>query len=132
MQFTSNMISNLRIDIKYVLVVLSLVFVSGDAQVRCIKSERETLLRFKDGLIDDHEILSSWQSDECCEWHSVDCSNTTGHVITLRLNNVGYADGQLQGEIRSSLVELLHLNSLDLSRNNFGCIPIPEFIGSMK
>ncbi|XP_047978579.1 receptor-like protein EIX1 [Salvia hispanica] len=135
------MISNLRIDIKYVLVVLSLVFVSGDAQVRCIKSERETLLRFKDGLIDDHEILSSWQSDECCEWHSVDCSNTTGHVITLRLNNVGYADGQLQeildlsfNQLNGSMSDLRGFPSLiklDL-RGNSVTSSIPLNIGQLS
>ncbi|KAL1555657.1 receptor-like protein EIX1 [Salvia divinorum] len=130
------MISKKRIAIKFVVVVvvvvLSCVFVSGDARVRCIESEREALLSFKNGLIDEHGVLSSWQSDECCEWHGLECSNTTGHVITLQLNNVGYFEGQLKGELRSSLVELRRLNSLDLSRNDFGGVPIPEFIGSMK
>ncbi|XP_047951568.1 receptor-like protein EIX2 isoform X2 [Salvia hispanica] len=82
------MISDKRTTIKIVVVVLLLcVFVSEDAEVRCIESEREALLSFKNGLIDEHGILSSWRSDECCEWHGVECSNTTGHVITLQLNS---------------------------------------------
>ncbi|XP_042009455.1 receptor-like protein EIX1 [Salvia splendens] len=131
----SNMISDKRTTIKFVVLLLLLllllfVFVSGDAEVRCIESEREALLSFKNGLIDEHGILSSWRSDECCKWHGVECSNTTGHVITLQLNS--HYSAKLRGKIGSSLLELDHLNHLDLSRNDFGDIPIPEFIGSMK
>ncbi|XP_047965281.1 receptor-like protein EIX2 [Salvia hispanica] len=122
-----SMIFEKRIAIKFVLVVLSCVFVSGDAEVRCIESEREALLSFKNGTIDEDGFLSSWRSNECCEWDGVECSNTTGHVIALKCDNFG-----LQGELRSSLVELHHLIHLDLSWNDFGGIPIPEFIGSMK
>ena len=128
------MILDKRIAIKFVLLVISFVFVSGDAQVRCIEREREALLRFKNGLIDEHGMLSSWQIDECCRWYGVVCSNTTGHVIALRLhrNDMFEHDQYLRGMIGSSLVELHHLNYLDLIGNDFGGIPIPEFIGSMK
>ncbi|XP_047949650.1 receptor-like protein EIX2 [Salvia hispanica] len=85
------------------------------------------LLTFKNGLIDEDGILSSWQSNECCRWNGVECNNTTRHVITLQLD-----DANLRGKIGSSLLELHHLNYLDLSRNDFGGILIPEFIGSMK
>ncbi|XP_047949619.1 receptor-like protein EIX2 [Salvia hispanica] len=104
------------------------------AKVRCIESEREALLTFKNGLIDKNGILSSWQSDECCKWHGVECNNTTGHVITLQIDGVVDMDyvGELQGEVRSSLLELHHLNYLDLTQINFGGVLIPEFIGSMK
>ncbi|KAL1560860.1 receptor-like protein EIX2 [Salvia divinorum] len=120
------MISDKRIAIKFLLVVLVCVFVSGDAKVRCIESEREALLSFKNGVFDYYGYLSSWRSNECCKWYGVGCSNTTGHVTTLRLNI------RLQGEVGSSLLELHHLNYLDLSWNDFGGNPIPDFIGSMK
>ncbi|XP_047949705.1 receptor-like protein EIX2 [Salvia hispanica] len=124
------MISYKRFAIKYVLVVLLFyVIVSGDAEVRCIESEREALLSFKNGLIDKRGILSSWESNECCKWHGVECSNTTGHIITLDL---GFFLDQLRGKIGSSLLELHHLNYIDFSWIDFGGIPIPEFIGSMK
>ncbi|KAL1555669.1 receptor-like protein EIX1 [Salvia divinorum] len=121
------MISKKRVAIKFFVVVLSCVFVSGNAEVRCIEREREALLSFKNGLIDAFDKLSSWRSNECCEWDGVECSNTTGHVITLQCHDCG-----LRGEVRSSLLELHHLIDLDLSRNYFGGIPIPQFIGSMK
>ncbi|KAL1555658.1 receptor-like protein EIX1 [Salvia divinorum] len=121
------MISDKRIAIKFFVVVLSCVFVTGDAEVRCIESEREALLSFKKGLINKYSILSSWRSDECCKWYGVECSNTTAHVIALDLRGAN-----LRGKIGSSLLELHHLTHLDLSRNDFGGIPIPKFIGSMK
>ncbi|XP_042011090.1 receptor-like protein EIX2 [Salvia splendens] len=120
------MISDKRIAIQFLLVVLVCVFVSGDAKVRCIESEREALLSFKNGVFDYYGYLSSLRSIECCKWYGVWCSNTTGHVIALQLNI------RLQGEVGSSLLELHHLYYLDLSWNYFGGNPIPDFIGSMK
>ncbi|XP_057792745.1 receptor-like protein EIX1 [Salvia miltiorrhiza] len=126
------MISDKGIAIKFLLFVLVCVFVSGDdTEVRCIEREREALLSFKNSLIGDDGILSSWRSDECCEWYGVECSNTTRHVIALQLNACDL-EGGLQGKVGSSLLELHHLNYLDLSCNYFGGNPIPEFIGSMK
>ncbi|KAL1555496.1 receptor-like protein EIX2 [Salvia divinorum] len=121
------MISDKRIALKFVLVLLFCVFVSGDSEVRCMEREREALLSFKNGLLYEHGRLSSWRGDECCKWYGVVCSNTTGHVISLHLNGVN-----LRGNIGSSLLELHRLTSLGLSWNDFGGIPIPEFIGSMK
>ncbi|KAL1555666.1 receptor-like protein EIX2 [Salvia divinorum] len=130
------MISKKRIAIKFVVVVvLCWLFVSGDARVRCIESEREALLSFKNSLIDTDGILSSWRNDKCCKWYGVECSNTTGHVIALQLDAYDREltrPRHLRGKISPSLLELHHLNHLDLSHNDFGGIPIPEFIGSMK
>ncbi|XP_047965165.1 receptor-like protein EIX1 [Salvia hispanica] len=125
------MISDKKIAIKFLLFVLVCLFVLGDAEVRCIEREREALLSFKNGLIDDYGCLSSWQSDKCCKWYGVWCSNTTGHVIALRLNSDDYG-GKLRGEVGSSLLKLHHLNYLDLGSNDFGGNPIPKFIGSTK
>ncbi|XP_047947660.1 receptor-like protein EIX2 [Salvia hispanica] len=124
------MISDQGIAIKFVLVILLYVFVSGDEEVRCIERERDALLSFKNGLIDaEFDDLSSWQNNECCAWNGVECSNATGHVIALKVNGVVVKDS---GKMAYSLLELHHLKYLDLSVNDFGCIPIPESIGSMK
>ncbi|XP_050144118.1 receptor-like protein EIX2 isoform X13 [Malus sylvestris] len=56
---------------------------------RCIESEGEALLSFKQGLIDDYNLLSSWGREEhkqdCCKWLGIHCSNRTNHVTQLDL-----------------------------------------------
>ncbi|TYG46982.1 hypothetical protein ES288_D11G300800v1 [Gossypium darwinii] len=90
-------------------------FCNGNANVLCIESEREALLKFKNDLIDPSNKLSSWVGGgDCCEWIGVVCHNLTGH---------------LGGKINPSLLELKHLSILDLSNNNFSTMQIPEFFG---
>ncbi|XP_016437356.2 receptor-like protein EIX2 [Nicotiana tabacum] len=111
------------------------------ARVLCIKKEREALLEFKRGLIDENNLLSSWENgednEECCSWRGVKCSNTTGHILVLNLrgsiesNPDGTKDLTLRGNISSSLVKLQYLKYLDLSFNDFGG-QIPRFIGYFK
>ena len=45
----------------------------GDANnIRCLEGERQALLEFKKGLVDDSGKLSSWRSEDehnnCCNW----------------------------------------------------------------
>uniref|UniRef100_M1C3X3 EIX receptor 1 n=1 Tax=Solanum tuberosum TaxID=4113 RepID=M1C3X3_SOLTU len=96
------------------------------ANILCITKEREALLEFKRGLIDEHNMLSSWKNEECCSWSGVKCSNRTGHILVLNLR--GNSDMSLTGNISSSLVKLQYLKYLDLSFNDFGG-QIPKFIG---
>ncbi|KAL8031339.1 hypothetical protein ABFX02_13G017800 [Erythranthe guttata] len=135
------MIHHKVLDSKLLLIVIILlvcmeychVFGLGDKVIiRCIESEREALLEFKKDLIDIRGRLRSWGTeDDCCKWERVDCSDTTSHVIALRLDSLSL---QMVGNnnISSALLDLPHLELLDLSWNNFGGIKIPEFIGSMK
>ncbi|GAB4825805.1 hypothetical protein Ancab_040338 [Ancistrocladus abbreviatus] len=111
---------------------------SSSSMIRCIESERQALLHFKQGLVDVHEILTSWGSPhhrDCCQWRGIECSNVTGHVIALDLRAPQYdEDGvyiRLRGNISASLLVLKHLNYLDLSGNDFRNHPIPNFIGSL-
>ncbi|PIN21788.1 Leucine-rich repeat protein [Handroanthus impetiginosus] len=75
---------------------------------------------------------------DCCKWKGVQCHNRTNHVILLDLHNpidddiddISYAP--LKGMISASLLELQHLKYLDLSYNDFGHAPIPDFIGSLS
>ncbi|XP_039173782.1 receptor-like protein EIX2 [Eucalyptus grandis] len=55
--------------------------------VSCFGTEREALLKFRQGLIDHSKRLSSWTSKDCCEWKGVECSKKTGHVFKLDLRN---------------------------------------------
>ncbi|GKV30354.1 hypothetical protein SLEP1_g39171 [Rubroshorea leprosula] len=102
---------------------------TGDYEIRCIESERQALLAFKQSLVDEYGKLSSWGSEEekkeCCKWEGVQCSNTTGHVTVLEVP-------WLKGNLSPSLFELYHLTYLDLSCTDFNLSPVPESIGSLN
>ncbi|GLT82361.1 hypothetical protein SLE2022_007450 [Rubroshorea leprosula] len=104
---------------------------SGAAGVRCIERERQALLMFKQSLVDEQDVLSTWGSEEgrkdCCSWTGVKCSNRTGHVIWLDLH-----DKSLNGTLSPSLFELQYLTYLNLSLNDIGSSYIPESISSLK
>ncbi|PQM37375.1 LRR receptor-like serine/threonine-protein kinase GSO2 [Prunus yedoensis var. nudiflora] len=104
--------------------------------VRCIERERQALLAFKRGLVDDSEVdefnqLSTWGSEaekqDCCRWKGVYCSNQTGHVIRLRL-------GMFQTDIAYSFQDfigsLTNLRNLRLSSCNL-VGPIPSSFGNL-
>ncbi|KAL0326248.1 UNVERIFIED_CONTAM: Receptor-like protein EIX2 [Sesamum radiatum] len=105
--------------------------VSGSqvGEVRCIERERLALLNFKQGLIDRNDNLSSWggQEHNCCTWKGVSCNENTSHVIGLQLP--GY---ELRGNISRALLDLQHLNHLELSDNDFDGKEIPGFFGSFE
>ena len=58
----------------------ALGFISGvgDGNMWCVEKERQALLEFKKGLIDDYNRLSSWGSEyakkNCCSWEGVWCN----------------------------------------------------------
>ena len=59
----------------------------NNVTVKCIKSEREALVRFKEGVIDIPGKLSTWVGEDCCQWKGVECNNESGHVTKLNLRN---------------------------------------------
>ncbi|KAL5735933.1 hypothetical protein ACOSQ2_030721 [Xanthoceras sorbifolium] len=124
-------------------------FCNGSTYVRCIESERQALLTFKQDLIDPSNRLASWIGDgDCCNWAGVVCHNVTGHVLQLQLQNPhqeyftsdygskaeyeAYNRSKLGGKINPSLLNLKHFKHLDLSFNDFEGIQIPGFLGSMQ
>ncbi|KAF7147399.1 hypothetical protein RHSIM_Rhsim03G0185600 [Rhododendron simsii] len=127
-----------------IIVTLSVSSSYGNLDVPCLESEKLALLSFKKGLADPSNRLSSWDVEaDCCTWAGVVCNNLTGHVRQLHLQNPydayytsqaeyeAYVKQKLGGEVNPSLLNLKHLNYLDLSRNDFGGIPIPTFLGSL-
>ncbi|GAY65235.1 hypothetical protein CUMW_239640 [Citrus unshiu] len=112
---------------------------SNNTVMRCIDEEREALLTFKQSLVDEYGVLSSWGKDndkrDCCKWRGVRCSNKTGHlkVLNLRRSDDENSRGTvLKGTISPALLKLHDLRHLDLSNNHFGGNPLPEFIGSLS
>ncbi|KAH1084083.1 hypothetical protein J1N35_023844 [Gossypium stocksii] len=135
----------------YLLVIVAICFSFCDANsnVLCIESERNALLKFKNDLVDPSNRLSSWvEGGDCCKWLGVVCHNSTGHINKLHLAaplSLPHFDAPvaeweayhrskniypLRGKINSSLLELKHLSSLDLSNNNFRS-NIPKFLGML-
>ncbi|KAF7147481.1 hypothetical protein RHSIM_Rhsim03G0158600 [Rhododendron simsii] len=77
-------------------------------------------------------------------WTGVVCDNFTGHVREIRLRSPSYEGSyendaeyeaylryQLGGKLNPSLLDLKHLQYLDLSNNDFDGAHIPSFIGSI-
>ncbi|PWA95292.1 leucine-rich repeat protein [Artemisia annua] len=114
-----------------------------------IVRERQALLEFKRGLIDEAGRLASWAGEEsdCCKWVGIACDNVTGHVHRVDLRALeGHCDvfdygpyknfdeakkQMLKGNFSSSLMQLKQLKHLDTSCNAFGWIPVPKFIASL-
>ncbi|GLT28903.1 hypothetical protein SLA2020_038050 [Shorea laevis] len=120
-----------------ILTSVSISICNGNSSVACIESEKEALLKFKQGILDHTNRMATWISDvDCCRWTGIVCDNMTSHVIELHLRSstFDYYDAdeksKLGGKISPSLLHLKHLNYLYLSNNDFGGIPIPEFFGS--
>ncbi|RVW94535.1 Receptor-like protein 12 [Vitis vinifera] len=98
----------------------------GDAEIGCIGRERQALLKFKQGIVDDFGILSSWGNEEdktdCCRWEGVQCSNLTGHVVMLDLGAYGYMRaGESMPEFIGSFTKMRYLNLS--STHFFGTLP---------
>ena len=124
-----------------VLVITS--FCNAISDAACLESERQALLRFKQDLTDSSHRLVSWSNGRnCCDWTGVVCDNLTGHIVELHLGNLhnpnhdvivpgkAFERSRLSGKVNPSLLDLKHLQYLDLSGNNFGG-QIPGFLGSL-
>ncbi|XP_020999242.1 receptor-like protein EIX2 [Arachis duranensis] len=125
------MMSNYFLKWDYaLLVVLIMLYDAGliHGEVTCLENERQSLLRFKQGIDDPLDILSTWRDDDCCKWQRITCSNQTGHVLRLHLR--GSYSHYLFGQANTStLIDLQNLQHLDLSSNRFLNSNISEDIG---
>ncbi|XP_031498024.1 receptor-like protein 9DC3 [Nymphaea colorata] len=81
----------------------------------CLPNQSLALLQFKQSLSQGSQpLLSTWKNEsDCCEWQGVSCDHTTGFVTGLDIRDLGVQ----VSDPNSSLFQLSHLQSLDLSRN---------------
>ncbi|XP_014624358.1 receptor-like protein 35 [Glycine max] len=129
----------------YILVFVQLWLLSLPCRESvCIPSERETLFKFKNNLIDPSNRLWSWNPNNtnCCHWYGVLCHNLTSHLLQLHLHTTppasfddweAFRRWSFGGEISPCLADLKHLNYLDLSGNTYlgEGMSIPSFLGTM-
>ncbi|XP_039134363.1 receptor-like protein EIX2 [Dioscorea cayenensis subsp. rotundata] len=119
-------------------ILLSVVLINTSSCSACMESERRALLEFKKHIKDPNNKLSSWvMGQNCCSWEGVHCDNLTGNIVRLELKGPDHQISnehylQLRGEISPSLLQLRHLNHVDLSGNFFNGTSIPSFIGQFK
>ncbi|KAK2379013.1 receptor protein [Trifolium repens] len=90
------------------------------ASPKCLDDQQSLLLQLKNNLTFDPKYSTTLQfwnnSTDCCYWNSVKCDNE-GHVISLDLSYEYFTYGGFNNS--SSFFSLQHLQSLDLSNNNF-------------
>jgi len=124
----------------YVLVLLSLLASgitvtfnnsSESDEAKCIDRERQALLSFKRGLIDNFGVLSTWTNNtDCCKWKGIYCNHQTGHVHMLDLHGNRDYKHSLRGVINvTSFIHLPYIQYLDLSHIYFALSYIPHFTG---
>ncbi|XP_057754410.1 receptor-like protein 6 [Arachis stenosperma] len=105
----------------------------------CHQHESNALLSFKQSFFISkyasynpfsYPKTLSWNpSTDCCLWDGIECDELTGHVISIDLSS-----SQLYGSMdpNSTLFSLVHLQSLDLSDNDFNHTQIPARIGHLS
>ncbi|GAB2269771.1 hypothetical protein Dimus_004693 [Dionaea muscipula] len=123
-------------------IVLSIIpSTSSSLPPLCHDSERTALLQFKlsfslseaaSGGPLAHPKTQTWNSTaeggDCCLWDGIECDVKSGHVVILDLRS-----SLLYGFINpnSTIFNLVYLQRLDLSDNNFRYSPIPPALGSV-
>ncbi|GAB2300150.1 hypothetical protein Dimus_034191 [Dionaea muscipula] len=118
-------------------IILCIIFSTSSSSLAplCHDNERTALLQFKLSFSLSKAASSSplaypktqtWNSTgeggDCCLWDGIECDVKSGHVVTLDLRS-----SLLYGFINpdSTIFNLVHLELLDLSDNNFRHSPIP-------
>ncbi|XP_027358894.1 receptor-like protein EIX1, partial [Abrus precatorius] len=105
---------------------LCICFYVGSSHAnKCAETDRQALLKLKDGFIDKWNSLDSWKGEDCCKWEGISCDNLTAHVTSLDLRHFS-----LKGQMDSSICELKHLTFFYLSHNELEGM-IPKCIGSL-
>ncbi|GLJ19329.1 hypothetical protein SUGI_0348040 [Cryptomeria japonica] len=105
-------------------IVMTCCFVSATCYVSCLPHERDALLAFKSEYYMDSAAakqLGSWRGFNCCDWHGVQCSQYSSHVILLRFSKNYFHPFKM---LHPAFFQLKYMKHLDLSCNYFtGVLP---------
>ncbi|KAK7391379.1 hypothetical protein VNO78_19795 [Psophocarpus tetragonolobus] len=87
-------------------------------------------------------MFVSWEGNNHCQWKGVQCDGITRHVVKLVLSwhktchcrriFLCTCSSQSAHGVHPSILELKHLNYLELTGITFGGVPIPTFLASMN
>ena len=115
-----------RIGAWMLLALLTLVGEWSGRCYGCLEEERIGLLEIQ-SLIDPHGLyLGYWvvNNSNCCEWHGIECDNTTRRVIQLFLSRARQEISLGDWVLNASLFQpFKELQSLDLGYNGLvGCL----------
>ncbi|XP_071688735.1 receptor-like protein 6 [Rutidosis leptorrhynchoides] len=107
-------------------VYLLVFLITPTASSSLISHDKECLALFQ--FKQTHQNYTTTSSD-CCLWDGVVCSNNDRHVIELDLS-----ESSIRGPIKSNstLFNLVYLQKLNLSMNNFAESQIPSEIARLK
>ncbi|KAK1614955.1 hypothetical protein QYE76_020472 [Lolium multiflorum] len=108
------------------IVVAVLLLSMASPASSCTEQEKDSLLEFHAGLLQDGGLAASWKRNitDCCVWDGVTCS-ADGAVTDVSLASKG-----LEGQISPSLGNLAGLLRLNLSHNSLsGGLPL-ELVSS--
>lgn len=99
---------------------LILFLVLGNQCFGCFDEERVALLQLKASFCSsDCSSFPAWEDEEsdCCGWERVECSNRTGRVLKLFLNNTRLFSHEELYLNASLFVPFMELKLLNLSTN---------------
>ncbi|GAB2289455.1 hypothetical protein Dimus_023764 [Dionaea muscipula] len=118
---------------------------ASSSPMLCHDDEKSALIQFKQSFSivvnastdpSAYPKTLSWKptgnESDCCIWDGIECDQHSSHVVGLDLSS-SFLDGLIPHN--SSLFELVHLQSLNLSDNNFRYSRIPsqlEFLVNLR
>ncbi|KAE8678644.1 hypothetical protein F3Y22_tig00111402pilonHSYRG00015 [Hibiscus syriacus] len=97
----------LKWDAPFLLLLLSLCFLSSSRCFDLDPRDQDSPLRFRSPVADPGLRLATWSGCNCTNWTGVSCGNQTGRVVSMNLANMNF------------------LKTLDLSHNSFGGV-VPD------
>ncbi|RDY12805.1 LRR receptor-like serine/threonine-protein kinase GSO2, partial [Mucuna pruriens] len=125
-----------------VVFLISLLFLSAPQLCSGHTMEEQQALEELKESFSNRSMFVSWEGNDHCQWEGVGCDGITGHVVKLVLHwqktcscrhmFICTCTSQRANGVHPSILELKHLNYLELTGITFEGGPIPAFLASMQ